>query len=325
MSYEFEIDRCDVQDKSKLGEFRRKRDEWLHWMRKDEHHSICQQITGMLWNDAVFRMVNEARRLAAARNSGTVSVNASLMRMVDEGFVATQVLAIRRLREPPSRDANKQVISLKRTLLDITTHLHLFTREAYVCFDGLPYDPEPGRTAYFEWAKAQPNGAGMTWLSTSGPEAWTTSCRLHDAFDHLSGTTPSTRNREDTIRPEVLTFIDQQLEDSGWKDISDFANKFVAHSADRHSRSLIQPPRLGVSLNELERCHRAICQVTSVILSTILYDSSYGFFPVPQFDALEHLERPLIETDDMGALVALWDSNIARVGSWGALDLSKAP
>ena len=52
--------------------------------------------------------------------------------------MATQVLAIRRLMD----DGNSDVISLRRPVKDIRRDFALFTRENYVCFDGLPYDYE---------------------------------------------------------------------------------------------------------------------------------------------------------------------------------------
>jgi hypothetical protein len=55
-----------------------------------------------------------------------------------DGHVATQVLAIRRLMD----DRNTDIISLRRLVKDLRHSWTLFTRENYVCFDGLPYDYE---------------------------------------------------------------------------------------------------------------------------------------------------------------------------------------
>lgn len=54
------------------------------------------------------------------------------------GYVATQVLAIRLLVDNRGED----VISLRKLLKDVRSNYVLFTRENYVCFDGLPYDYE---------------------------------------------------------------------------------------------------------------------------------------------------------------------------------------
>jgi hypothetical protein len=63
MPYAYPVDACDVTDKEALESFRLKREEWLYLMEGDPDHAVWKQINAMLWNDAVFRTVNEARRL----------------------------------------------------------------------------------------------------------------------------------------------------------------------------------------------------------------------------------------------------------------------
>jgi hypothetical protein len=53
-----------------------------------------------------------------------------------DGYVATQILAIRRLVD----DRNADVIPIRGLVKDISRNFALFTRENFVCFDGLPYD-----------------------------------------------------------------------------------------------------------------------------------------------------------------------------------------
>jgi len=60
--------------------------------------------------------------------------NTILAESLFDGHVANQVLAIRRLADDGS------IISLRKLFKDIKRNFELFTRENYVCFDGLPYD-----------------------------------------------------------------------------------------------------------------------------------------------------------------------------------------
>jgi hypothetical protein len=88
--------------------------------------------------------------LAVARQKtdeeSVVSAQSGLLaHFLDQGYVATQVLAIRRLL-----DSRKDVFSLRRLLDNITTHQHLITREIYVCNDGLPYDSEAWQSVPLE-------------------------------------------------------------------------------------------------------------------------------------------------------------------------------
>lgn len=137
------IEECDVDDKDALAKYRAKRTDWLHMLVGDKQHSISTQISEMLWNDAVFRTVNEARRLARIGDYKSSARNFSIAHFMDQGWVAWQALAIRKLMEPAARQPEKQVISLRRVIDEITANRALITRENYVCHDGLPFDPEP--------------------------------------------------------------------------------------------------------------------------------------------------------------------------------------
>ncbi len=64
LEYEYAIDACDVFDKERLQKYRDKRRQWLDWLEGDRHHAIWHQILAMLWNDAVFRMIDKSREIA---------------------------------------------------------------------------------------------------------------------------------------------------------------------------------------------------------------------------------------------------------------------
>ena len=126
---------CDVNDKDKLTLFIQKRDEWARCIIGDAPHAVNRQITHILWNDTVFRTFNEARRLTIERNSKKYGFNAPLIRLLDEGFVASQAMSIRRLTDRNFREPEKAVISLVRVIDDIKENLHLVTRENYMCYE----------------------------------------------------------------------------------------------------------------------------------------------------------------------------------------------
>ena len=160
--YEFPIGHCDVQDRKALARYRGKRIKWLAWLEGDPDNSIVSQLHGMMWSDATFRALNKARGYAS-QQSPTGAVAPLLAEFLDQGFVATQVLAITRLI-----DKGSEVVSLWRLLDDIAENPNLITREIFVCFDGLPYDARAAETAY--WAKhGRPKTSASVGLPTSGP------------------------------------------------------------------------------------------------------------------------------------------------------------
>src|SRR3954465_5134935 len=99
----------------------------------------------MCWSYIVFRIVIESRRLAEHAGRPSSALNAVVGELIDQGFAAQQVLAVRRLMEPASKDAVRQVISLRRLVDDLKAHRRIITREVFVGFDGAPFDPKPGR------------------------------------------------------------------------------------------------------------------------------------------------------------------------------------
>jgi hypothetical protein len=180
MTYEYAIQDCDVADRAQLAIYRDKRAEWLHLLNGDLDHAVWRQITAMLWNDAVFRMANEARRLSRQGGYQSSARNWTLAQFMDQGFVATQTLSIRKLMEKASANPARQVVSLRRVLDDIKAHRHLISREHYVAHDGLPYDPEPGERAHIERImKRGKSGAHSEWLATTGPQAWSVARMVH--------------------------------------------------------------------------------------------------------------------------------------------------
>lgn len=203
VGYDYDVNECDVTDKGQLAAFREKRSEWFLWFEEDEHHSIQAQIHSLMWNDAIFRSLNEARRFASP-NDPTAAVNGSLCEFIDIGYVASQVIGLCKLI-----DRRNDVISLTRLLNDISAHQNLITREHFVSFDGLHYDFDLVRDARL--ARQTPEErAEARWIVTTGPEAWVSSQLAHSAFDRLSGIAGDHRQRTDLINQRVFDTV------AGW-------------------------------------------------------------------------------------------------------------
>lgn len=122
--------------------------------------------------------------------------------------------------------------------------------------------------------------------------------------------------------PAILDAIDQELEASGWTDIAEFGNKFVAHAADEYSRSTLLDGQNGFSLDALQRCHRAICRAISTIFGPVLWDCSHGLFPIPQFNHFENLDAVWLRSEDVKELHGFWDKHVAEVDEWSNDPLS---
>lgn len=151
-SYGCEPHECDVQDQVRLIAYRKKRELWMHWygLQKDVPHNIQQQIFSMLFMDLAYRSITQPRQ-TGAQDSDLAIRNGLLAHLVDQGYVASQVFAIRRLL-----DKRDDVISLRRLLNDIQNSRDLITREVYVSYNGAPYDPD-------SWQQLSPEIEHQIW------------------------------------------------------------------------------------------------------------------------------------------------------------------
>jgi len=310
LKYKYPVDQCDVEDCLMLVAYRAARSKWINWLEEDEHHSVWSQITGMMWQDAVYRSINEARGYSSQK-APTAASNGYVASFIDTGYVATQVLGIGRLV-----DSRKDVISLRRLVDDIRASKHLITREIYVCYDGCPYDYEEVQRQYYE-ALSPEDLSSVRGLPTDGPGAFGFSRRLHKAFDRLSKKTSEERRRDDTIAEVTFTDIAAALDHPVFQKLKNLRHKFIAHAADEQSRSKAGLESVGTTLAELETAQRILVEIAEMISSSVLYGAHHGqVVPIPQFGHLKGLDKPFVPSTSIAALSKWWDMHMSDRGSW---------
>jgi hypothetical protein len=248
----------------------------------------------MAWTDVSFKVLTHF-----AMNDETSSLNNPLLaEALIDGQVATQVLAIRRLMD----NRNTDVISLRRLVKDISRNFALFTRENYVCFDGLPYD-----YAAVEYAEMMKHaGKGRFWGETSGPRAHGTSRMAHEQFDRLAGIDSKQRNRGDRLPSSLLTTIESWLAESGADELAEWSHAYLAHAGGPESRKRIA--ELTVTANKITHAIKTLARVTEAISAWLLFAGgrSGSVMPVAQFDQFEKLDRPVMGAVSLAESDAEW-------------------
>lgn len=318
--WSYKVEDCDVEDRGALLRFRARSESWSELLRGDPAHSISSQFNDMLWQDAAWRMANEARRYAQ-EDGPNASVAPILGAMLDRGYVAGQVIAIGRLLERSNpRQPQRGVVSLRRIVDEIRAHRDLFTREIFVCQDGLPYDWEAARERdVAAWmAKHDPNeGVQMQWLPTQGPDAWMTAEQQHKLFDMLSQTDPQVRSRRDRLGDAVLERLDSMLDDQVFTDVLALRNKTIAHAADTFSRAQAAGLRRGLNLEEFARTHYLLLGVLQAVSAGLLYGEWRGSaVPVPQHDQFAHLASVFVPDGRIKELRAYWRQHCDERDGW---------
>ncbi|HXM36412.1 MAG TPA: hypothetical protein VN920_14560 [Pyrinomonadaceae bacterium] len=294
--YAYSIAQCDVtsERRASLESYRSKRGVWLSWINTDEHHAIWTVLSSMVWNDVAFKTLTHF----AVSDDNNALNNTLLGQSLIDGHVATQVLAIRRLMD----DRNSDIISLRRLVKDVRRNFHLFTRENYVCFDGLPYDYD----AVMREEMLAHVGKGPFWGETSGPKAHGTSRMAHEQFDRLTNIDPANRSREDRLPESLLTTIEAWLDDSGADELAKWSHAYLAHAGGPEARKRISD--LLVTANKITDAIKAFALVTEAISAWLLFAGgrTNALMPVAQFNPFEKLDKPIMQAGGEADAYKLW-------------------
>jgi hypothetical protein len=288
--YDYSVAQCDVaaDKRGALQSYRDKLRLWRSWIETDEHQAIWRQLSSMVWTDVSF---NTLRQLAINDKNSALH-NQLLMEALTEGHVARQILAIRRLMDTGTSD----IISLRRLVKDIRRNFHLFTRENYVCFDGLPYDYEAVL------------GKEMVEHAIWGSSAHDISRMLHEQFDRLAGIDPAKRSREDRLPPSLLATIERWLDESGADGLAKWSHAYLAHAGGPEARKRIDD--LLVSGNKITHAIKPLARVTEAVSASLLHvgSGSISLMPIDleQFNPFERLDQPIIRAGGEGDAYKLW-------------------
>ena len=298
--YKYPISQCDVppERRSQLKSYRAKRRQWLTWLDADEHHPIWTTLSSMVWTDVSFRTLRQTVMDHEDKNEATCLQNTLIAEQLIQGYVARQVLGIRRLL-----DKTSGVISLRRLILDLRSNWQVFTRENYVCHDGLPYDYD---AVMLKETAARMNQGGF-WASTTGPDAWATSQMAHEQFDRLAGIDPGKRTRGDRLPKSLLDTIDSWLDGSGADQLADWSHQYLAHAGGPDRRKQIEEGL--VTADKISEAIRTLVRATEAVSAYVLFASGRlnGLVPVAQFDQFEHLEKPAMQLGRKGEASGIWD------------------
>lgn len=295
-NYKFTITQCDVpqERRAALESYRAKRLHWLTWLDTDEDHAIWTALSAMVWADVSFRTLSQ---LAIDDEKSCLS-NSLLAEQLINGHVATQILAIRRLV-----DNRSDVISLRRLTKDIRSNLRLFTRENYVCHDGLPYD----YAAVMQGEAAAYAGKGVFWGATKGPDAWGMSSMAHEQFDKLSGIDPEKRKRDDRLPIALMDKIEGWLDESGADNLADWSHAYLAHAGNLEGRQRIADA--VVTTNKITETIKILARVTEALSAYVLFAGGRlnSLMPTAQFDQFENLDKPVMQAERQEEVRGVWD------------------
>jgi hypothetical protein len=298
-----------------LNDYKEAKARWLEWLDGDPVHSINGQLSQLLWEDAVFRSFNEARKDTETKGP-SAAVAPILAQFLDRGYIASQVLGISKLVEwsDPKRP-QKGVVSLRRLVDELLGHRALLTRENFLAAEGAPYDYAPIRAqaikAMLERGKA---GVAVEWIG-EGEASWSLAERMHEQFDRLSNVEQGERRPGDLVSEDLLARLDAALKGEVFEKIRTVRHKTVAHAADAVSRP--EDGVGGISFNDVDQAVRALLGVRQVIQAGILFSSwRAASVPVPQHDQFKYLDLPFVGEGGAEKLQAFWSRHCEERDKW---------
>jgi len=283
---------CDVADKKCLALFRDGLRRWKEHAVGTDGHSIQNQIWALLWDDAVFRTFNEARRLHIKTRDPSTGYYGTVIRLLDKSFVTCQVMAIRRLMDRHHHDPCRAVVSLPTIMAEIEEATQLHTRENYVCYDGTPYTDKQ--------ATDEDVRAIVRWR--------------HRNYDLLAGCSDAKRSRSDRIRPDVFASLNRDHRE--FEILQTYANKYLAHAADPDNMRNAQDVPSQVSFRKFDECYRALFGIASAV-GVLIDECIPCMVPVPSYDQLNDWDKPIVTTADRDKLRQYWHDRAGEIDRWG--------
>lgn len=297
--------------------FESKWKEWQGCLADDaDRNSVSMQVKSMMWRACAFRTINDARGLAVEAKDGGLQLNALLHGLLDESFIASQLIDIRRLSEDNWKiDGPKGVRSLGVLLKDLEQHVDLLTRSNLCKALGVPVDMTAlYREIHDQTIEKLREGRKVFAGGGRFPYAEGT----HGIIDEFCGVDASSRRPQDRVDSELFRNMRKRLRNDCLQ-ATTWADKFLAHAATPASRETVVIK--AIDLGELWRAQETIARIYSV-LEHLFGGAAAPCVPIVAYDIGRWAEQPLVNRQDLPRFRSAWErwSETARDWNNDSLD-----
>lgn len=289
---------------------------WKNWdacLNGDDPNSIFQQITIMIWDTSIFRIILAARQAQVKKNPQEPEINDALHSFIDRNYFQTQSIMIRRITDTSHNLKGKYgVYSLRALIKDIESYKTELTRKSYLELKNMPYNYEEIRRKEEEYSLSQILAGKDLWIIP--PELdWERIEEAHKTFDKLSGKSPTTRQADDVINERVLVRLQDKLDTC--KKIKMYVDKFIAHSSTPESRSIQNYTATTITLRQLWEAHRVIFEV-AYFLSANLFSVDRLALAIENPTFFKFWDKPLIENGEFDLIKNSFEKYRKETEAW---------
>jgi len=262
--------------------FEQKRKEWIQWLLGKDRHSIDNQIARILWDTAIFKTINEARRLAPEADGGGVQLNGMIHHFIDRNFFVSQATAIRRLLDSEGAEGKRGVHSLSSLLDDMESNVALLRRDHML--------------------KAEKH-------DEFGNE------HLELAIDKMADVEPAKRSPTDTIQPRIFEYLKTELT-AKCQPIKQYVDKFIAHAATPESRLTINADDIDIPLKTLSDAQERILKTATFLGICVLCERDICSLAAILSYEFRYADHPLVQTADIPQLGRVWQDYEQETDGW---------
>lgn len=300
------------KQKKSLELFISKRNKWLDHFAGDDRNSVTSQLHALVWNTAVFRVINKSRSFAKNEN-GTYENCGMVHLLIDKCFSEYQFIAIRRLLDH-DKDTTYSLYAL---ICDMEKNFHLITRFNYFKAYDVEYDVEKVKKQYEEYV-AQQRSVGNNTFSVPSHLWYEQVEQMHIVFDILSNSNSADRKPSDSVQQLFFENLRNKLDKL--EDIITYAHEFTAHLARPDDRRKTDVDKINITLGKIWEAHEVICKVATLI-GKLFLDGCAGFLGTTQFDQFKNINKPFVETENIAELISVWDEYLKETESWAYFDI----
>lgn len=287
---------------------------WSNCLEGEDENSIFQQISIMIWDAVIFRFILESRRSQIEKNPNNPSLNVSFHSFIDRNFFQAQAISIRRLADKSQYGltGKKGIYSLYSLIDDISKRQSELTRESFFELRHIPYDYSivEQREREFIAQQAKESNLGF-WVP---PEFnWEVSAHAHTNFDRLCGTLAQNRKPNDTIAEKVFSRLKDKL--NMCDKITNYVDKYVAHSATPESRAVKNIDSTKTTLNHIWDAQQIICEIAEFLLD-VLFSKCHAPLAWKSPNVFDNWDNPLLESQNINRLEEVYKQYEEETNKW---------
>ncbi|MEL7657025.1 MAG: hypothetical protein AAGU75_14095 [Bacillota bacterium] len=285
---------------------------WRECLLGEDPNAIFQQITRMIWDTAIFQIINEGRRLQINKNPKCPEINSPFHNFINRAYVQSQCASIRRLTDLSSPLIGEKGVYSLSELIKVMSYLReSLTRTKFFELRGLQYDYSEVVIKRNEFFKKMTPGRAVDIPSEYNLEYLE---ETHQAFDQLSGVTKSSRSPNDVVLEEVYTTLQSDLREA-CSAIDKFVNKFIAHSATKESRRYENGVIEKIQYRQLWDAQRIIYQIAGLI-SSMFFGVSHIALALESPNFYSYWDKPIFPQDAIDQVEVVFEKYRKETEDW---------